>query len=196
MKRKICALLSAVFVSLAVTSASAADEPPEQLRELPPLLRALSDEPGVLSLAEGQALSRRILEVEHDTGVKLIALVVISTAPESVEAYTQRLINHWKRHSRTLDNDRFVFILIAKNDREVRIVPSETLAWVLKPFINSGIMPDVQTLLKQNRYFEALVATVDKLSQLIGAARGVVLNGKSETVDSDVRPRNQDARFG
>lgn len=196
MKRKICALLSAVFVSLAVTSASAADEPPEQLRELPPLLRALSDEPGVLSLAEGQALSRRISEVEHDTGVKLIALVVISTAPESVEAYTQRLINHWKRHSRTLDNDRFVFILIAKNDREVRIVPSETLAWVLKPFINSGIMPDVQTLLKQNRYFEALVATVDKLSQLIGAAHGVVLNGKSETVDSDVRPRNQDARFG
>lgn len=196
MKRKICALLSAVFVSLAVTSASAADEPPEQPRELPPLLRAVSDEPGVLSLAEGQALSRRIAEIERATGIKMIALVVVTVAPESVEAYTQRLINHWKRHSRTLDNDRFVFILIAKNDREVRIVPSETLAWVLKPFINSGIMPDVQTLLKQNRYFEALAAMADKLSQLIGAARGVVLNGKSETVDSDVRPRNQDARFG
>lgn len=77
------------------------------LRELPPLLRVVSDEPGVLSLAEGQTLSRRIEEIEHDTGVKMIAVVVVTVVPESVEAYTQRLINHWKRHSRALDNDRF-----------------------------------------------------------------------------------------
>lgn len=196
MKRMFNMLVGLAFLPVAGTTATTAEEAPQPLRELPPLLRAVSDEPGVLSLAEGRALSRRIAEIEHATGVKTIALVVDTIAPESVEAYTQRLINHWKRHSRTLDNDRFVFILIAKNDREVRIVPSETLAWVLKPFINSGILPDVRTLLKQNRYFEALVAMVDKLSQLIGAARGVVLNGKSETVDSNVRPRNQDARFG
>jgi hypothetical protein len=171
-------------------------EAPERLRELPPLLRAVSDEPGVLSLAEGQALSRRISQIERDAGVKMIAVVVVTVAPESIEAYGQRLINHWKRHSRALDNDRFVFILIAKNDREVRIVPSETLAWVLKPFMNSGIMPDARTLLKQDKYFEALVAMVDKISQLIGVARGVVLNGKSETTDGNVRPRYQDARFG
>ena len=126
----------------------------------------------------------------------MIALVVVTVVPESVEAYTQRLINHWKRHSRALDSDRFVFILIAKNDRAIRIVPSKTRArGFLKPFMNSGIMFNANTPLKQDKYFEALVAMVDKLSQLLGAARSVLLNGKSETVGSNVRPKNQDARF-
>lgn len=192
MRRGQCAFWG--FLAFAIAIPAVAGDVP--LRELPPLLRVVSDEPGVLSLAEGQTLSRRIEEIEHDTGVKMIAVVVVTVVPESVEAYTQRLINHWKRHSRALDNDRFVFILIAKNDREIRIVPSKTLAWVLKPFMNSGIMFNARTRLKQDKYFEALVAMVDKLSQLLGAARSVVLNGKSETVGSNVRPKNQDARFG
>ena len=61
------------------------------------------------------------------------------------------------------------------------IVPSEKLAWVLTPFIDSGIMVDARALLKQDRYFEALVAIIDKLSQSIGDTRSVVLNRKSET---------------
>lgn len=40
------------------------------LRELPPILRAVSDEVGVLSLAEGRELSRIIDDIERKTRVK------------------------------------------------------------------------------------------------------------------------------
>jgi hypothetical protein len=44
-------------------------------------LRAVSDEPGVLSLAEGQTLSRRIAEIARATGVKLVTVVKVTVAP-------------------------------------------------------------------------------------------------------------------
>jgi len=88
-------LVGVALITLAGTMAARADEA-QALRELPPLLRAVSDEPGVLSLGEAQALSRRIAEIERDIGVKMIALVVVTVAPESIDAYVQRLINHWK----------------------------------------------------------------------------------------------------
>jgi uncharacterized protein len=155
------------FVALAVVSVAGAAEAPKRLRELPPMLRAVSDEPGVLSLAEGQALSRRIAEIERATGVKLVALVVVTVAPESVEAYVQRLIDHWKRHSHALDNGRFVFVVIAKNDREIRIVPGPDLAWVLKSLSGGAMADTVPKLLRTDQYYEALLTIVNRLSQLI-----------------------------
>ena len=162
------------LVALVVISAADADEAPARLRELPPLLRTVSDEPGVLSLAEGRALSRRIAEIEHDTGVKLVAVVVTTVSPENVEAYVLRLINHWKRHSRELDNDRFVFIVVSKNDREVRVVPGPDLAWVLKSFSKGGMSENVPKLLRTDQYYEALLTIVNNLSQIITDRRRTV----------------------
>lgn len=167
MKRKLGKLVFSIFASLAAALTMGAGEAQEPLRDLPPLLRSVSDEPGVLSLAEGRALSRRIAEIEHDTGVKLVAVVVTTVSPESVEAYVLRLINHWKRHSRELDNDRFVFIVVSKNDREVRVVPGPDLAWVLKSFSRGEITENVSKLLRADQYYEALLAMVNRLSQII-----------------------------
>lgn len=159
------------LVALVVVSAADSDEAPAQL---PPLLRTVSDEPGVLSFAEGRALSRRIAEIEHDTGVKLVAVVVTTVAPESVEAYVLRLINHWRRHSRALDNDHFVFIVVSKNDREVRVVPGPGLTWVLKSFSKGGMSENVPKLLRTDQYYEALLTIVNNLSQIITDRRHTV----------------------
>jgi len=159
-----CVLWACVALSVA---AATAGEAPAQLRELPPLLRAVSDEPGVLSLTEGQTLSRRIAEIERAIGVKMIALVVATVAPESIEDYVQRLINHWKRRSRALDNGRFVFVVIAKNDRALRIVPGPGLAWMLKSLSASEMTENVPALLRRDQYYQALLTIVNRLSQLI-----------------------------
>ncbi len=151
------------------------------LRPLPPLLRSVSDEVGVLSVPQGKALSNKLFDAEKRTSAKIIVVIAATVAPESIEAYAQRLANHWRGHSQALDSGRFVFVVVAKHDRALRIVPGKKLTRVLKPFMDSGIMADARALLKQDKYFEALAAIVDKLSQLIGGARSVVLNGKSET---------------
>lgn len=167
MKQKLAMLVCSAFVALAVTSATPADEVPERLRDMPPLLRSVSDEPGVLSLTQGQALSRQISDIERKTKVEIIVVILTTSRPESIEAYVQRLINHWRREGKRLDHGRFVFVAVAKEDRELRIVPSETLVWVLKPLTRSEVAFQAQTLLKQDKYFEALTAITSKLSQLI-----------------------------
>jgi uncharacterized membrane protein YgcG len=167
--------LCSAFVSVAGISASAADEAPARLRDLPPLLRAVSDEPGVLSLAEGRSLSRRIAEVKRATGVELVTVVVVTVAPESVEAYVQRLVGHWKRRSRALDNERFVFVVIARNDRELRIVPGPELAWMLKPLSGNEMTENVPTLLRKDQYYEALLTIINRLSRLIADRQRAVL---------------------
>jgi uncharacterized membrane protein YgcG len=166
-KRVLCLWVSSVLVVLAGMSTVPAAEAQGPLRDLPPLLRAVSDEPGVLSVAEGQALSGRIAEIEHATGVKLVMVVVVTVVPESVEAYVQRLIDHWKRRSRALDNGRFIFVVIARNDRELRIVPGPDLSWMLKPLTGNEMTENVPTLLRKNQYYEALLTIVNRVSRLI-----------------------------
>lgn len=168
-------LVCSALVALAVTSATRADEAPERLRDLPPLLRSVSDEPGALSLAQGQALSRQLSDIERKTKVEIIVVILTTSRPESIEAYVQRLIDHWRHESKRLDHGRFVFVAVAKEDRELRIVPSETFAWVLKPLTRSEVAVQAPALLKQDKYFEALTAIAEKLSQLFADHDGVVL---------------------
>jgi uncharacterized protein len=138
------------------------------LRELPPLLQVISDEVGVLSLQEGRALSRTLDDIEKKTRAKIIVLIAETTQPESVEAYVQRLVNRWRRdRPEGLNNGRFVFVVIAKNDRVVRVVPGEKLASILKPFEQSSATREALAQLKQGKYYEGLGIIVNKLSQLI-----------------------------
>jgi len=166
-KHNLGMLLCSAIVSVAVTSASAADKTPARLHELPPLLRSVSDEPGALSLAEGQALSRRVAEIAQSIRAEIIVVILTTTRPESIDAYAQRLINHWRRASQRLKHGRFVFVTVAKGERELRIVPSEKLAWVLTPLAQSEVAVQAPALLKQDKYYEALTAIAEGLFQFL-----------------------------
>lgn len=74
------------FIALVGTTSSRADEAPQPLRELPPLLRSVSDEPGVLSLTEGQELSRRVAEIAQSTWVEII-VVILTTAVAGLDVW-------------------------------------------------------------------------------------------------------------
>lgn len=52
------------------------------LRPLPSILRAISDEVGMLSVPEGQALAQMIADVQRENGVEIIVLIAETTVPE------------------------------------------------------------------------------------------------------------------
>mgnify|MGYP006952644732 CR=1 FL=1 len=97
MNRMLTMLVGSAFVAVGGTTATRAEEVQQPLRELPPLLRAVSDEPGVLSLAEGQALAKTLADIEREAGVTIIVAILTTTRPESIDIYVQRLINRWRR---------------------------------------------------------------------------------------------------
>lgn len=137
------------------------------LQSLPPMLSTVSDEVGVMTLAEGQTLAKTLADIEARSGVTVIVVILATTRPESIEAYVQRLIDHWRRESERLDHGRFVFVATAKEDRALRIVPSEPLAWLLPEIGKGELATKVPALMKQDRYFEAMTAIAQRLARLI-----------------------------
>lgn len=146
-------------------------------RLLPPILSTVSDEVGVLTVPQGQALAKTLADIERETGVTIIVAILTTTRPESIDIYVQRLINRWLRESKRLDRGRFVFVAVAKEDRELRIVPSKPLGWVLKQLMQGEVAERAPALLKQDKYFEALTAIAEELSKLIAGHDVVVLRG-------------------
>jgi len=177
-KRLLATLVGSAFITMAGTAATRAEDAQQPLRELPPLLRAVSDEPGVLSLAQGQALAKTLADIERETGVTIVVAILTTTRPESIETYVQRLINRWRRESKRLDRGRFVFVAVAKEDRELRIVPSKPLGWVLKQLAQGEVAEQAPALLKQDKYFEAVTAIAEELSRLIAGHDVVALKGQ------------------
>ncbi len=150
------------------------------LHALPPILSTVSDEAGVLTVTEGQRLAKLLADIEKETGVTVIVAILTTVRPESIEAYVQRLIDRWRRESKRLDRGRFVFVAVAKEDRELRVVPSKPLAWVLQPLTQSEVAAQAPALLKQDKYFEALSAIAQELSHLF-AEHGDVTPQKAES---------------
>jgi len=142
-------------------------------RPLPPLLRSLSDEAGVLDMAQGRALATRIADLEKKADAKIIVLIAKTTRPESIAEYVQRLIALWRRDTHALDGGRFVFVVIAQEGREFSVVPGKALAYILKPLMARDAMAEVQARLGRDEYYEAVALIIERLAQVILRSRSV-----------------------
>jgi len=135
------------------------------LRPLPPLLRSVSDEAGVLSGDERRRLAQALKETRVRTGVRIIMTIAETTQPEAIEEYGERLARRW--NERGLDFDRAILIVIAVRDREVQVMPGRALAAVDRELDRRGMLADLAPLFRQGRYFEALMALNASLAELI-----------------------------
>lgn len=159
------AVLCLILVGLASQGLAAFAQ--TTLRPLPPLLHSISDEVGVLSVAEGLALSRLIDDIRTRKEAEIIILIAETTQPESMDAYIMRLLKAWRIQTDRLRHGRFVFVVIAKDERILRVVPGPRLLSILKPFEQSDVLIGAHAHLKRNEYFQGLSLIVQKLSQLI-----------------------------
>lgn len=137
----------------------------EELRPLPPLLRALSDEVGVMSIEEGRRLARSLEGVLERTGVRVVVVIAETTRPEAIEDYGARLARRWRRE-RQLDVEHTVFIVLAVRDREMQVMPGKALPDIEGDLERAGTLRELAPLFRAGRYFEALMklnAEIDRL---------------------------------
>lgn len=152
----------AAFAGLLLAFALSAEE----LRPLPPLLRTLSDEVGVMSADEGLKLSRSLEEVHERTRIRIVMVIAETTGPESVEDYTERLARRWRRE-RQLDTDRSVFVVLAVRDRELQVMPGRALPEIERDLERAGTLQQLVPLFRAGRYFEALMKLNSEIDRLI-----------------------------
>lgn len=91
----------------------------QTLQPIPPLSGRVVDGAGWLSPAERSQLEARLAEVEARRGSQIAILLVTTTQPEPIEAYSIRVVDAWKLGHQGVDDG--VLILVARQDRTLRI---------------------------------------------------------------------------
>lgn len=127
--------LLAVCLALAALAALLGAAPPAAAQPVPvpPLSARVTDLTGTLSAAQRQDLEGELAAIEQRKGAQIAILIVPSTQPEPIEAYAIRVAEAWKLgrgreraqrdagdpKARAIDDG--VLVVVAKNDRRVRI---------------------------------------------------------------------------
>jgi len=86
---------------------------------VPALTGRVIDQTGTLSSAERANLDDRLAALEQRKGSQIVVLIVATVRPESIEQYAIRVAEAWKLGRKGVDDG--VLLLVAKDDREVRI---------------------------------------------------------------------------
>lgn len=133
---------------------------------LPELREPVTDLTATLSSEEVIALNQQLLNLHKTKGTQLAVVIVSTTESEAIEAYSLRLAEKWKLGRKGIDDG--VLLLIAKDDRELRIEVGYGLEGVLtdvicKRIIEEIIIPEF----KQNNFYQGIQAGVNQIIKVI-----------------------------
>jgi uncharacterized protein len=133
---------------------------------VPVLTARVTDLTGTLKPAEIQALEDRLRDFETRKGAQIAVLIAPSTAPEAIEEYSIRVVENWKLGRKGVDDG--VLLLVAKDDRRVRIEVGYGLEGVIPDALASRIINEAITpRFKAGDFHGGIEAGVERLMGLI-----------------------------
>jgi uncharacterized protein len=134
---------------------------------VPPLSGRVIDQTGTLSAAQAQALTDKLAALEARRGSQVVVLIVPTTQPEDIASYAQRIADSWKV-GRLAVGDGIV-VVVAKNDRKVRIEVAKALEGALPDLLARRIIAEQMTpAFKANDFAGGLNAAIDRIDAAIG----------------------------
>jgi uncharacterized protein len=138
----------------------------QQLAAIPALDSPVVDTTGTLDATAKQQLEQQALALQQRKGSQLQVLMIPSTQPEDIEQYTQRVFDAWKLGRKGIDDA--VLIVVAKDDRKVRIQPGYGLEGAI-PDITAGrvIREYMAPKFRSGDYAGGLVDATAQLVKLI-----------------------------
>jgi uncharacterized protein len=133
---------------------------------VPALTARVIDQTGTLSDAQRSALEGKLAAFEAASGPQIVVLLVPATAPEDIAAYAQRVADSWKIGRRDVGDG--VLLLVAKNDRRIRIEVAKALEGAIPDLAARQIIDNaIRPAFKSEDYAGGLNAGVDRLMQRI-----------------------------
>ena len=134
----------------------------QDLQPIPPLAARVIDTTGTLQAAQVQALDAKLAAFEKARGAQIVMLMVPTTLPEDITGYAQRVGDSWKIGRKDIGDG--LLVVVAKNDRKVRIATTKALEGALpdlatKQIIDRAITPRF----KQGDFAGGLDAAADQI---------------------------------
>ncbi|MFO1412341.1 MAG: YgcG family protein [Burkholderiales bacterium] len=138
----------------------------EGLVPIPPLTARVTDLTGTLAVPEVQALDAKLAAWEQKTGNQLAVLLLPTTQGEPIEAYSIRVADAWKIGRKGQDNG--VLMILAKNDKKLRIEVGYGLEGVLTDVTARRIIGDTMApYLRNNQFAQGINAGVDQIIAVV-----------------------------
>lgn len=133
---------------------------------VPPLKQRVTDLTATLDAAQSQALEGKLAAFEQAKGAQIAALLLPTTQPETIEQYGIRVADTWKLGRKGVDDG--VLLLIAKDDRKLRIEVGYGLEGVLNDAIAKRIVAETITPhFKRGEFYQGIDAGVDAIIKVI-----------------------------
>jgi uncharacterized protein len=133
---------------------------------VPPLVGRVVDQTGTLSAADVNALQQSIRAFEARKGSQIAVLIVPTTTPESIEQYSIGVAQVWKIGRRQFDDG--VLLVIAKNDRHLRIEVGYGLEGALTDVTSKRIIDEIITpRFKNGDFAGGISAGVNRIMRMI-----------------------------
>ena len=132
------------------------------LQAIPPLAARVIDTTGTLQAAQVQALDAKLAAFEKARGAQIVMLMVPSTLPEDITDYAQRVGDSWKIGRKDMGDG--LLVVVAKNDRKVRIATTKALEGALPDLVTKQIIDSAITpRFKQGDFAGGLDAAADQI---------------------------------
>jgi uncharacterized protein len=133
---------------------------------VPPLKSRVTDLTNTLTADQRAALEAKLATFEIRKGSQVAVLMVPTTQPEAIEQYSIRVVDQWKLGRKRVDDG--VFLIVAKNDRKVRIEVGRGLEGALPDAIAKRIIDEVITpRFRENDFYGGITAGVDRILRVI-----------------------------
>ena len=136
------------------------------LAPIPALTAPVTDLTHTLTPEQTATLDQELRDFAVRKGSQIAILIVPTTAPEAIEAYSIRVVDAWKLGRKTQDDG--VLLLVAKDDRAMRIEVGYGLEGAIPDAIAKRIIAEVITpQFKRGDFYSGLQAGVEQIMKLI-----------------------------
>jgi uncharacterized protein len=142
--------------------------PPQALAQVPvpALTGRIVDQTSTLTSAQQAQLDNTLAEFERNKGSQIAVLIVPTTEPEAIEQFSIRVAEQWKLGRKKIDDG--VILIVAKNDRTLRIEVGYGLEGVLNDATSKRIISDtIVPYFKSGDFNAGITAGVDQMMKLI-----------------------------
>lgn len=142
----------------------------QDLLPVPALNARVIDQTATLGDDRRAALEQRLQRIEQGRGSQVVVLMVATTQPEDVASYANRVANSWKIGRRDVGDG--LLVVVAKNDRKVRIEVAKTLEGAIPDLAARQIIDDAITpRFRQGDFAGGLLDAVDRIDSLLAGEK-------------------------
>jgi uncharacterized protein len=135
---------------------------------VPALTAHVVDHSATLDAAQLAQLEAKLAAFEQSHGAQIVLLLVSTTQPEDIASYAQRVADSWKIGRKVVGDG--LLLVVAKNDRKVRIEVAKTLEGAIPDLASRRIIDEAITpRFRQGDFAGGLDAASEQIMKLIRA---------------------------